>query len=109
MLFQNPAVLWGTAGLVVATVLSAALCVLTVYQQTDHVQAKLLPALQATGYTDLILLSVLLLLVVPIIAFPANPQVDNGVLNLYEHFLGYALGFITPYIEDIVERLLNQK
>jgi len=98
VLLQNPTVLLGTAGLVIATVLTTALYVLTVYEQTNDAQTKLRFAMQATGYTDLILLTVLLLFLVPIIAFPANPQVDNGVLNLYEHFLGYALGFMTPYI-----------
>mgnify|MGYP006882766840 CR=1 FL=1 len=105
VLLQNPTVLLGTAGLVLATVLSAALYLLTVYEQTDDARTKLRLAMQATGHTELILLSVLLLLAVPIIAFPANPRVNNGVLNLYEHFLGYALGFMTPYIESIIERL----
>jgi hypothetical protein len=109
VLLQNPTVLLGTAGLVLATVLSAALYVLTVYEQTDDARTKIRLAMQATGYTDLILLSVLLLFIVPIIAFPANPQVDNGILNLYEHFLGYALGFMTPYIEDVMECLLHQR
>ena len=100
VLLQNPTVLLGTAGLVLATVLSTALYVLIVYEQTDDARTKLRFAMQATGHIDLIVLTVLLLSFALIIAFPANPQVDNGVLNLYEHFLGYALGFMTPYIPN---------
>lgn len=98
VLFRNPTVLLGTAGLVLATVLSTTLYGLSVYEQTDNARIKLKSAMRAARYTDLILLTVLLLFVVPVIAFPANPRVDNGVLNLYEHFLGYALGFITSYV-----------
>ncbi|RLM88251.1 hypothetical protein D3D01_21725 [Haloarcula sp. Atlit-7R] len=98
VLLQNPTVLLGTAGLVLAAVLSTVLYGLSVYDQTDNAWTKIKSAMRATGYTDLLLLTVLLLFVVPIIAFPASPQVDSGVLNLYEHFLGYALGFMTPYI-----------
>ena len=100
VLLQNPTVLLGTAGLVLATVLSTALYGLSVYEQTDNAPTKIRSAMRATGYTDLILFAVLLLFLVPIIAFPANPQVDSGVLNLYEHFLGYALGFMTSYITE---------
>jgi hypothetical protein len=57
--------------------------------------------MRATGYTDRLLLTILLLFVVPVIAFPANPQVNGGVLNPYEHFLGSALGLITPYITQL--------
>jgi len=105
VLLQNPTVLLGTAGLVLATVLSTTLYVLIAYDQTDDARTKLRFAMQATGHIDLIVLTVLLLFFALIIAFPANPQVDSGVLNLYEHFLGYALGFMTPYIEGIIERL----
>jgi len=98
VLLQNLTVLLGAAGLVLATMLSTALYVLIVYEQTDDARTKLRFAMQATGYSDLIVLTVLLLFFALIIAFPANPQVDSGVLNLYEHFLGYALGFMTPYI-----------
>lgn len=98
VLLQNPTVLLGTAGLVLATVLSTILYGLSVYDQTDNAQAKIKSAMRATGYTDLLLLTVLLLFGIPILAFPASPQVNSGVLNLYEHFLGYALGFMTPYI-----------
>jgi len=100
VLLQNPTVLLGTAGLVLATVLSTTLYVLIAYDQTDDARTKLRFAMQATGHIDLIVLTVLLLFFALIIAFPANPQVDNGVLNLYEHFLGYALGFMTPYITN---------
>ncbi|WP_206043477.1 hypothetical protein [Haloarcula rubripromontorii] len=98
VLLQNPTVLLGTAGLVLATVLSTVLYGLSVYDQTDNARTKIKSAMRATGYTDLLLLTVLLLFLIPLIAFPARPQVDGGVLNLYEHFLGYALGFMTPYI-----------
>lgn len=109
VLLQNPTVLLGTAGLVLATVLSTALYGLSVYEQTDNARTKVRSAMRATGYTDLILLTVLLLFVVPIIAFPANPKVENGVLNLYEHFLGYALGFMASYITKTQLRSLDSR
>jgi hypothetical protein len=109
VLLTNPTVLLGTAGLVLATVLSTVLYSLSVYEQTNNARTKIKSAMRATGDTDLILLTVLLLFVVPIIAFPANPQVDNGVLNLYEHFLGYALGFMTSYITKTQLRSLDSR
>lgn len=61
VLLQTPTVLLGTAGLVLATVLSTALYGLSVYEQTDNTRTKIRAAMRATGYTDLLLFAVLLL------------------------------------------------
>lgn len=40
----------------------------------------------------------------PAAAFPANPRFDGGVVNLYGHFLGFALGFISVWGTDQIRR-----
>ena len=32
------------------------------------------------------------------VAFPANPVRSAGVVDVYTHFLGYALGFVSTYL-----------
>jgi len=101
VLLRDLTVLIGTTGLVLATVLTTAWYVISAYEEMDDPQAKFRTAIRGTGYTDLPLLTVLLLFIVLMIAFPANPRAGNDVLNLYEHFIGYALAFIIAYINNL--------
>ncbi|WP_435098991.1 hypothetical protein [Halarchaeum sp. P4] len=43
--------------------------------------------------------------VAPLVAYPADPVVGDGaVVNLYSHFVGYALGFLVPYVAIRIAR-----
>jgi len=33
-----------------------------------------------------------------IAAFPGTPGGNGSIVNLYSHFLGYAFGYIVPYV-----------
>jgi hypothetical protein len=54
-------------------------------------------AINSPGYFELFLVGLLLFLAVPFATFPVDPIVRGGVLNLYIHLVGYALGFISTY------------
>jgi hypothetical protein len=41
----------------------------------------------------------------PVAAFPADPTVGGTVVNLYGHFLGFALGFLAVWCLDLVRRV----
>lgn len=43
-------------------------------------------------------LALYLFVVLPFLAFPRDPTAGATATNLYTHFLGYCLGFITPYL-----------
>lgn len=91
----NRTVLLGTGLLVVATVLSAALCSLPSLDR-DGRFADLRGSVRP-GYVELFLAAVALFVAVQFAAFPGDPGTASGVVNLYVHLLGYALGFISIY------------
>ncbi|WP_284007285.1 hypothetical protein [Haloarcula pelagica] len=93
-------------GLVAALTLVLVLYTLAV---RDHVTA-LTTALRTTttrpGHFELFVLATGLFLAVPFVTFPIDPIVGDGVLNLYVHLVGYALGFIGSFtLVSIEERL----
>lgn len=55
---------------------------------------------------DLVLLATGVFLAVPFATFPVDPIVAGGVLNLYTHLLGFALGFIGTFATLSVEQWL---
>ena len=50
------------------------------------------------GYVEFGAWSVAILLIGLITAFPAGPLSDAGLVNIYTHFLGYTLGFLSSYL-----------
>jgi hypothetical protein len=50
------------------------------------------------GGLELVAVAVVVVVGYPFVAFPADPRVAAGVLNLYAHLLGYALAFIPAYL-----------
>lgn len=50
------------------------------------------------GYLELCAVGTLLLVGYPFVAFPADPVQAGAVVNVYTHLLGYALGFIPPFV-----------
>lgn len=51
-----------------------------------------------TGGFDLLVVSAVVFLVVPVFAFGAGPEVNDVTINLYGHFTGFALGFLAPFL-----------
>lgn len=51
-----------------------------------------------TGHAELLAIAVVIVIGYPVIAFPANPSVRGGTLNLLTHLLGYILGFLPAYL-----------
>ncbi|MEF8781838.1 MAG: hypothetical protein V5A39_08565 [Haloarculaceae archaeon] len=94
---EDPTVLLGISGLALAAVLSALLYAVVAYDRGEQFRAKLSAAAGAPGYFEVVVVGLLLVLALPFVAFPADPVTANGVLNLYVHLLGYALGFIVTY------------
>lgn len=95
---SNGTVLLGTSGLALAATLSAVLYASPVLERTDRPWSEIRTAVESPGYLEFLVFTVVLFLALPFVAFPADPTVDGGTLNLYAHFLGYALGFMTTYL-----------
>jgi hypothetical protein len=54
----------------------------------------------------LVTITTVLIFAVRFVAFPPDPSLGSGVLNLYVHFLGYSLGFlVTGTAVETAERL----
>lgn len=101
----NRTVLLGTALLVVATLLSASLYLLTNVDQ-DRSAVDFRGVVGLSGYFELFLVAGALFVGMQFVAFPGDPIVGNGVVNLYVHLLGYALGFIATYVTIQVGEVL---
>jgi len=54
------------------------------------------------GFLELGAVGAILFFGYPFVAFPADPLQGGAVVNLYTHLLGYALGFISPYIFQVL-------
>jgi membrane associated rhomboid family serine protease len=93
---SNATVLLGISGLVVATLLCALLFwIATIEDGRFRPQANLRAGVP--GYLELLAVAVVLFVGIQFVAFPGDPTVSGGVVNLYIHLLGYALGFISVY------------
>lgn len=93
---ENRTVLVGTSLLVVATLLSA----VAFYVSSAHSHGSpfvLGRVVGPPGYFELFVVASGLFVGMLFVAFPAEPFTDRGVVNLYVHLLGYALGFTAPY------------
>ncbi|MDX1744313.1 MAG: hypothetical protein R3324_00105 [Halobacteriales archaeon] len=61
------------------------------------VVASIKRAAARPGYFELAVVPIIVYVLVPFAAFPAEPIRNGSVLNLYAHQLGFCLGFIVPY------------
>ena len=76
----------------VAAVLAAALYGLEIGLDRDALCA--LPP----GHPELLAASVVVAVGYPAVAFPADPRIEGGIVDLYTHLLGYALAFVPAYL-----------
>ena len=91
---------------VLVAVLSALRYALTVYNRNGELQSKLRAVLRTPGHFELAMITLVLIFAIQFVAFPPDPALGSGVLNLYVHFLGYALGFLAVFTAaETAERL----
>lgn len=103
---DNATVFLGTSGLVIATLLSALLYAVSISQRESGFVRKARNAVGVSGYFELVVVSLVLVFALPFVAFPADPTFGDGSVNLYVHLLGYALGFLVPYVTSELETRL---
>ncbi|WP_245944524.1 hypothetical protein [Haloplanus salinus] len=91
---------------VLVAILSVLLYVLALYDQKDELQSKLRTVLRTSGHFELAMIAIVLIFAIQFVAFPPDPALGDGVLNLYVHFLGYSLGFLAVFTAvETAERL----
>lgn len=100
---ENATVFLGTSGLVAATLLSALLYAVSVSSQGPNLTQKLRAAAGETGRFELGVAALVLVFGLPFVAFPTDPRLTDGAVNLYVHLLGYALGFLVTYVVTVLE------
>jgi membrane associated rhomboid family serine protease len=86
------------SGLAVGVALVVVLYALSITDADDGNRRRLADAADAAGHFELAVLATVLFLVIPFTTFPVDPIVGGRVVNLFVHFLGYALGFIASYV-----------
>jgi hypothetical protein len=83
---------WLGIGIAVAAILAGLLYADDLSDQCESLRD--LPA----GHAELLVIAVVIVVGYPAIAFPAEPSVPGGTLNLLTHLLGYILGFLPAYL-----------
>lgn len=91
-------------GIAAAALLAAALCWLSLLDTDVNVLADIRAAVHVPGYLELAAAGLLLFVGLPVAAFRVDPVADTGIVNLYAHLLGYALGFVVVYATVQVAR-----
>ncbi len=76
----------------------AALAAVSRLRAVDAGLPRSTDALGVPGEAELAVVAVLLLFGGLLGAFPPDPVVDGAVVNVYVHLLGFALGFIAPFV-----------
>ena len=89
-------------GLLVGLAFVLALYVLSVFESGDGRLSGSPDLPDRTGHFELAVLAGVFFLAVPFVTFPADPIVEGSVVNLYVHFLGYALGFVASYVYSVL-------
>ncbi|RLM70542.1 rhomboid family intramembrane serine protease [Halorubrum sp. Atlit-26R] len=87
---------WLGVGISAAALLSAVLYGIDV--RIDFGSLAALPP----GHLELLVAGVIIGVGYPAVAFPSDPYVQGGLVNLYVHLLGYAFGFIPAYLTPSV-------
>lgn len=106
----NSTVLLGTSGLVLAALLAALLYGVSAYEHGANFARNVRTAAGLSGYFELCVVALLLTFALPFVAFPTDPTVGDGAVNLYVHLLGYALGFLVTYATtELQARVLDAR
>jgi hypothetical protein len=92
--------------LALAASLGALRYVLAVAERCPGLRARCRRLIGTPGAAELTAVAAALVFAVPFVAFPASPGRGAGVLNLYSHLLGYALGFLVPFVTVTTRRFV---
>lgn len=84
-------------GLSLAALLGAGWYGLAVRERCPTLRADVRTLVRTPGAAELVVVALVLVAAVPFVAFPATP-VFGARPNLYVHLLGYALGFLVPFV-----------
>lgn len=95
-----------TYGLAAAALLSAVLYAASAAEACGRIRPNVRAAARTAGHFELAAVGLLLFVLFTFVAFPTDPVVDDGVVNLYVHLVGYALGFTATYVTLHAERRL---
>jgi hypothetical protein len=93
----TPVLLATLVGLAAAIVLSIVLFGISAVDDPRTLLQKTRATIDSPGYFELFVIATFLFFSFPFATFPVDPVFRGGVLNLYVHLLGYALGFIATY------------
>jgi hypothetical protein len=96
----------GRAALLALAAALGALRYALVVAEGTALRARCRTLLGTPGAAELTAVAVALVFAVPFVAFPASPGRGAGVLNLYVHLLGYALGFLVPFVTVTTRRFV---
>ena len=97
------------AGLALAALLGALWYGLALVERCPNPRSNARRLLATPGAAELVAVAGALVFAVPFVAFPATPSRDTGVLNLYVHLLGYALGFLVPFVTAATTRFVARR
>lgn len=76
---------------------------LSVTDDWTALRRRLGEAIQRMGHFELAVVGVVLLVAVPVATFPIDPTRGRTVYNLFVHFVGFALGFISSYLYAVLD------
>lgn len=98
----------GRAALLALAAALGALRYALVVAEGAALRARCRTLLGTPGAAELTAVAVALVFAVPFVAFPASPGQGASVLNLYSHLLGYALGFLVPFVTVTTRRFVGE-
>jgi hypothetical protein len=96
-------------GLAAASLLAALLFGVSAGESVASLRAKIGHAVDTGPAFELAVVGLFLLGTFPFATFPVDPTLTGGVLNLYVHLLGYALGFIATYSMFEFDRYIQRQ
>jgi hypothetical protein len=85
------------AAIALAAGLLAAPYAAVTYARSPPLRSRIERVAERPGEAELLAVGLATTFGVPFVAFPATPVVGDGVVNLYTHLLGYALGFVATF------------
>lgn len=97
-------VLVGTlASLLLALMLVVLLYSLSLSDGWNDLRRRIVAGLGVPGYAEMGVAAVGVFLAVPVAIFPIDPIINESVVNIYSHLVGYGLGFSATYATAILE------
>ena len=97
-----------TAALAAVSVLAALLYLVPVLDGLERISRRTRTLVRVPGYLEVAIASVVLFVGLTVVAFPSDPRTAMGVVNLYAHLLGFAIGFIAAYVAVTASRHLSR-